>query len=130
MEIIGCCEVIEERLDVSPRPNFDFTVSERERRKNARPRPVIENLCVKREYRQSGVGIALVQACEKAVQLWPGYDEIFAQVEDGNAKASHLFRKCGYQSLFADPTCTEVVLNSALFGKEVMVTKWMMRKML
>jgi len=111
-------------------PIFNITVSERERRKSARPRPVIENLCVKREYRRSGVGIALLHACEKAVQLWPGQGEIFAQVGDDNSPAYNLFRRCGYQFLFADPTCMEMVLNDALFAKEVVMTKWTMRKFL
>mmetsp|Transcript_26745 Transcript_26745/g.49189 ORF Transcript_26745/g.49189 Transcript_26745/m.49189 type:complete len:176 (+) Transcript_26745:367-894(+) len=126
--IVGCCEVIEEQLDITMSPKI--TVSERERRKTARLRPVIENLCVKQEYRRSGVGIALAHACEEAVRLWPGHSEIFAQVEDENTRAYHLFRKCGYQFLFADPTCTEVVLENALFAKEVKVTKRMMRKFL
>lgn len=130
IEIIGCCEVIEERLDIIQRPDSTITISERERRKTARLRPVIENLCVKKEYRQSGVGVALVHACEKDVQLWPGNDEIFAQVDDANINAYQLFRKCGYQFLFADPTCIEVVLDGALFAKETMVTKRMMRKFL
>jgi len=67
LEIIGCCGVIEERLDISMQgTRFGAMKSERERRKTARPRPVIENLCVKKEYRKSGVGIALLRACEKA----------------------------------------------------------------
>ena len=130
VEIIGCCEVIEEGLDLSPQQNVSITIGEKERRKGARPRPVIENLCVKKEYRQSGIGLALLQACEKAVELWPGCHEIFAQVELDNARAYNLFCKCGYQSLFADPTCSKVSLDNAFFVKEVKVTKWMMRKFL
>ena len=71
-----------------------------------------------------------MQACEKAVTRWPGCDEIFAQVELDNARAYNLFRKCGYQGLFADPTCSKVSLDNALLVKEVKVTKWMMRKFL
>ncbi|KAL7428689.1 hypothetical protein ACHAXH_002000 [Discostella pseudostelligera] len=128
--IIGCCEVIEERIDTSQRPS---TISERERRKTARHRPVIENLCVMEGYRKCGVGIALIQACENAVvQLsrgGGGYEEVFTQVDIDNTKAINLFRKCGYQDHFADPTCTKVVLDS-LFANETTVTKLMMRKML
>mmetsp|Transcript_20661 Transcript_20661/g.35504 ORF Transcript_20661/g.35504 Transcript_20661/m.35504 type:complete len:306 (-) Transcript_20661:170-1087(-) len=130
-EIIGCCEVIEEQLDIIPSPNSEITISERERRKTARPRPVIENLCVDRKYRRSGIGVALVRACEKAVEAWPGHNEIFAQVEDNNYCAFDLFtKKCGYQLLFADPTCTEVMLEDAFFAKEITVTKRMLRKFL
>lgn len=145
-EIIGCCEVIEEKLDVlmatttatkQPMSSSSTTArsssSERERRKTARPRPIIENLCVKGEYRRSGVGIALLHACETAVhRLWGiGQDQIFAQVLEDNHRAYGLFvNKCGYQFLFEDPTCTEVVLDDTLFAKEVVVTKRMLRKFL
>lgn len=127
IEIIGCCEVIEERLDTT---QTNSSLSERERRKSARPRPVIENLCVAHGYRRSGIAIALVHACEKAVRPWLGHDEVFAQVEDNNAQALRLFRKCGYQPLFADPTCTKVILDDTLLAKEINVTKLMMRKIL
>ncbi|KAL3772917.1 hypothetical protein ACHAW5_005901 [Stephanodiscus triporus] len=127
-EIVGCCEVIEERLDVSQRPYA--TRSERQRSRTARRRPVIENLCVKRGYRRRGVGAALVRACEGAVRRWDGQDEIFSQVDCDNVDAYNLFRKCGYACLFADSTCTKVVLDDVLFAKEVPVTKQMMRKML
>mmetsp|Transcript_28776 Transcript_28776/g.59902 ORF Transcript_28776/g.59902 Transcript_28776/m.59902 type:complete len:172 (+) Transcript_28776:132-647(+) len=139
-EIIGCCEVIEEKLDIlmaaRTQPMSSSTTarssSERERRKTARPRPIIENLCVKGEYRRSGVGMALLHACEEAVhQLWVGQDQIFAQVLEDNHRAYGLFvDRCGYQFLFEDPTCTEVVLDDTLFAKEVVVTKRMLRKFL
>ena len=84
-------------------------------------------------YRKCGVGIALIQACENAVvQLsrgGGGYEEVFTQVDIDNTKAINLFRKCGYQDHFADPTCTKVVPDS-LFANETTVTKLMMRKML
>ncbi|KAL7539588.1 hypothetical protein ACHAXR_010201, partial [Thalassiosira sp. AJA248-18] len=128
--IVGCCEVIEENFDLTQQPNSEFAISERERRKTARLRPVIENLCVKQEYRRSGVGIALVRACEEAVHPWLGNGEIFAQVDDDNTRAYDLFRKCGYQYLFSDPTCTKMILDGTLFAKETIVTKRMMRKIL
>lgn len=73
--------------------------------------------------------MALLDACEDAVRRWPGQDEVFAQVDEENVGAFYLFRKCGYQNLFADPTCTKVTLDSTLFREEA-VTKWMMRKIL
>lgn len=128
-EVIGCCEVIEERIDTSQRPS---TIPERERRKTARHRPVIENLCVKEEYRKCGVGIALIQACENAVQQLGrrGYDEVFTQVNVDNATAYKLFCKCGFQDHFSDTTCTQVVLYKSPFPSEATVTKLMMRKIL
>lgn len=117
-------------MDVSPRSSSDIAASERERRRAAGLRPVIENLCVKEEHRRSGVASALLLACETSVRSWPGRDEIFAQVGGDDDRAYRLFRKRGYQFLFADPTCTDVVLEDALFAKEVTVTKRMMRKFL
>ncbi|KAL9178707.1 hypothetical protein ACHAXT_003838 [Thalassiosira profunda] len=124
-EIVGCCEVIEERLDTQ----HPGTASERERRKTARPRPVIENMCVKPEHRRTGTGMALVKACGETVRQWLGHDEIFAQVEENNTPALRLFERCGYSVLFADPTCTKVTLDGALFSEET-VTKVLMRKLL
>ncbi len=128
-EIIGCCEIIEERINSSQRSS---TKSERERRQTARHRPIIENLCVKEGYRECGVGMALIQACENAVvQLSRGYcDEVFTQVESGNVKAYNLFRKCGYQDHVTDPTCTIVALDKSPFARETTVTKLMMRKIM
>ncbi len=127
-EIVGCCEVIEERLDISQQPSS--TRSERERNKTARRRPVIENLCVKRGYRRSGIGAALVRECECAVRRHWGQGEIFSQVDEDNIDAYNLFRKRGYSCLFVDRTCTKVVLEDVLLAKEVAVTKRMMRKIL
>lgn len=129
-EIVGCCEVAEEQLDILMSPTSTITRSERERRKTARHRAIVENLCVGQQYRRSGVGMALVHACERAVQCWPGHDEIFAQVKQDSMQAYHLFLKRGYRCLFADPTCKEVTLENAMFAKEVVVTKLMLRKFL
>ena len=130
LEIIGVCEVIEERLDTSLQ-QMSSSITEKERRKSGRIRAVIENLCVKPDYRQSGVGRALVEACEKDVQQWLGHDEIFSQVDIDNTNAYQLFRKCGYHLLFEDPTCKKIIMDdSSLLPKEVTVTKRMMRKIL
>lgn len=126
--VVGCCEAIEERIDVSQRPDSAITVSERERRKTARPRPLVENLCVAEEYRNCGVGFALLNACEEAVRSWPCQYELFAQVDDDNTLAYNFFEKSGYQFLFADPTCTRVLLDNVLSSEPV--TKRMLRKLL
>jgi len=129
-EIIGCCEVVEEQLDIITSPTANITLSERQRRKTARHRAIIENLCVRQSHRRSGVGTALVHACEQAVKVWPGHHEIFSQVGDHNIQAYSLFLKRGYQFLFADPTCSEVTLDDAFFAKEVVVKKSVLRKFL
>ena len=129
-EIIGCCEVVEEQLDIITSPAANITLSERRRRKTARHRAIIENLCVSSGYRRSGVGTALVHACERVVRTWPGHHEIFAQVRDDNLRARGLFLKHGYRFLFADPTCREVTLEDAFFAKEVVVMKAVFRKFL
>lgn len=87
---------------------------------------------MKQEYRREGIGIALLNACETAVESWttPIHDEVFAQVEEGNLQALEFFIRCGYQRLFVDDTCTKTVLDGALFMKEATVTKVMMRKIL
>jgi hypothetical protein len=82
-EIVGCCEVIEERLDLSllqqqqQQQQQSFTEilgskskqREQRRRKsnnNARHRPIIENLCVKRTYQRMEIGAALIMH----VRMW------------------------------------------------------------
>ncbi len=95
--IIGCCEVIEERVVIS-----------QEAGAVPRVRPIIENMAVKEEYRRQGVGKALLEACEQAMQTWiPFHDDICAQVEEGNDKALQFFSNKGYEVLFTDKTCTK-----------------------
>jgi ribosomal protein S18 acetylase RimI-like enzyme len=146
-EIVGCCEVIEERLDLSLLQQqqqqqqqssteiFGSKSKQREQRRrksnNARHRPIIENLCVKRNYQRMGIGAALIHACENVVQhQWSStsiHNAIYTQVDECNTNAQNLFGKLGYQTLFSDPTCTNIVLDN-LFVKQVTVTKCMMRK--
>ena len=130
VDIIGVCVVIEDRLSIQP-PSTTNEVSEKERRRTSRMRAVIENLCVRADYRKCGVGMSLIQACEEdVVQSWPGYDEVFTQVEVGNTKAYQLFQKCGYHLMFDDSTCTKIVLDDSILPKEVTVKKHLMRKIL
>jgi ribosomal protein S18 acetylase RimI-like enzyme len=96
-EVIGCCEVIEERVVISQQAGAV-----------PRVRPIIENLAVKKEYRRQGVGKALLDACEQAMQTWiPFHDDICAQVEEGNDKALQFFSNTGYEVLFTDKSCTK-----------------------
>lgn len=129
-DIIGCCEVIEEKFDVKYLENSNKNIK-RNRKKNGRMRPIIENLSVNTGYRRRGIGLDLVSACECAVQGWiPKHDAIFAQVEEDNVSAFKLFGLCGYKALFTDPTSTKVSLDATLFVREIPVSKVTLRKFL
>ena len=129
-DIIGCCEVIEEKFDVKYLENSNAKIK-RNRKKNGRLRPIIENLSVDTEYRRKGIGLDLVSACERAVQGWiPKHDAIYAHVEEDNISAFKLFTQCGYNALFTDPTSTKVTLDGTLFVRETPVSKVTFRKFL
>lgn len=130
-EIIGCCEVIEEKIDLSY-SDSNTTNKKTVPKKIARlRRPIIENLSVRPEYRRKGIGQDLVHACENAVQLWiPKHYEIYAQVEETNTSAFNLFGHRGYTSLFVDPNATKTSLDGTLFVKSTTVPKVMFRKFL
>lgn len=116
-EIVGCSEVIEERVIIS-------------QDRNARVRPIVENLAVKEEYRRQGVGKALLEACEKNVQTWiPLHDHLFAQVEDGNTEARDFFINRGYEVVFSDTDCKKDDLEGLAF-RQTKITKFMLRKVL
>jgi len=117
-EIIGCCEVIEERIAIS------------QEQKSPRVRPIIENLAVKEEYRRQGVGKALLEACEQNVQTWiPFHDDIFAQVEDGNLKAKEFFMDNNFKVVYSDDDCKKDDLEGLAFSQTT-ITKFMLRKVL
>jgi len=117
-EIIGCCEVIEERIAIS------------QEQKSPRVRPIIENLAVTEEYRRQGVGKALLEACEQNVQTWiPFHDDIFAQVEDGNFKAKEFFIDNNFKVVYSDDDCKKDDLEGLAFSQAT-ITKFMLRKVL
>mmetsp|Transcript_25520 Transcript_25520/g.51183 ORF Transcript_25520/g.51183 Transcript_25520/m.51183 type:complete len:254 (-) Transcript_25520:33-794(-) len=117
-EIIGCCEVIEERIAIS------------QEQKSPRVRPIIENLAVKEEYRRQGVGKALLEACEQNVQTWiPFHDDIFVQVEDGNLKANEFFMDNNFKVVYSDDDCKKDDLEGLAFSQTT-ITKFMLRKVL
>eukprot|EP00986_Skeletonema_menzelii_P019737 scaffold29029_cov166-Skeletonema_menzelii.AAC.4 len=118
-EIIGCCEVIEERIVIS-----------REQNKTPRVRPIIENLAVKEEYRRQGVGKALLEAVQQNVQTWiPYHDDIYAQVEEDNLKAKEFFVGNNFEVVFADNDCKKDDLEGLTF-RQTTITKFMLRKAL
>jgi GNAT superfamily N-acetyltransferase len=71
-------------------------------------RPILTNLSVIPKARCSGVGSALVDACENAVMEpleWSrNYSELVLEVEEENRMAQGFYQKRGYQALFSDPT--------------------------
>eukprot|EP00984_Skeletonema_dohrnii_P017907 scaffold8250_cov118-Skeletonema_dohrnii-CCMP3373.AAC.8 len=117
-EIIGCCEVIEERIAIS------------QEQKSPRVRPIIENLAVKEEYRRQGVGKALLEACEQNAQTWiPFHDDIFAQVEESNLKAKEFFMDNNFKVVYSDDDCKKDDLEGLAFSQTT-ITKFMLRKVL
>eukprot|EP00985_Skeletonema_marinoi_P020558 scaffold12278_cov90-Skeletonema_marinoi.AAC.1 len=117
-EIIGCCEVIEERIAIS------------QEQKSPRVRPIIENLAVKEEYRRQGIGKVLLEACEQNVQTWiPFHDDIFVQVEDGNFKAKEFFMDNNFKVVYSDDNCKKDDLEGLAFSQTT-ITKFMLRKVL
>jgi len=87
-------------------------------------RPVLTNLSVKEEARCSGVGSALVDACENAVMnTWSkSYDEMVLEVEGENILAQKFYEKRDYVALYADPTSRRFD-TSGLILKDVRTTK-------
>lgn len=118
-EIIGCCEVIEERIVISQEQN-----------KSPRIRPIIENLAVDETYRRQGVGKALLEAVEENVQTWiPFHDDIFAQVEAGNLNAKEFFIGNNFEVVFIDRDSKKDDIEGLAFSQTT-ITKLMLRKSL
>ena len=93
-------------------------------------RPVLTNLSVKPETRGSGVGSALVDACEDIVMSseWTRtYSEMVLEVEEENEGAQRFYERRGYVALFADPTSRRFD-TSGLFLSNVRTTKICYRK--
>ena len=92
-------------------------------------RPVLTNLSVKPEARCSGVGSALVDACESIVMdKWSRkYFEMVLEVEEENEGAQGFYEKRGYVALFSDPTSRRYD-TSGLLLNNVRTTKICYRK--
>jgi len=94
-------------------------------------RPVLTNLSVKPEARCSGVGTALVDACEYVVMEsleWSrNYYEMVLEVEEENVLAQKFYEKKGYIALFADPSSRRYD-TSGLLLSNVRTTKICYRK--
>jgi ribosomal protein S18 acetylase RimI-like enzyme len=124
-DIIGYCEVSEKNFGLGE--NFD---AGRLQDKTKKSRPYLSNLSVVPNARQSGVGGALLNACEDAVRNWnANHTEIVLQVEEDNQTAIHFYRRRGWEIVFADPTCRRYD-TSGFFLKESRITKYAMIKRL
>lgn len=94
-------------------------------------RPVLTNLSVKQEARCSGVGSALVDACESVVMdtsEWSrSYYEMVLEVEDENEAAQTFYEKRAYTALYSDPSSRRYD-TSGLLLSNVRTTKICYRK--
>lgn len=92
-------------------------------------RPVLTNLSVKEEARRSGVGSALVDACENVVRSsWSKtYNEMVLEVEEENSLAQRFYEKRGYVALYADPSSRRYDTSGIILG-ETRTTKIAYRK--
>ncbi len=85
-------------------------------------RPILTNLSVSKEARCSGVGSALVDACEDIVMdenEWSRkYYEMVLEVEEENVAAQRFYEKRGYIALFADPTSRRYDTSGFLLKNE------------
>lgn len=148
-EIVGYCEVSEKLFGLGG--NFattkttttTMTTPER-RKKGGRPsssgdkrRPYLGNLSVVEYARRSGVGSALLDACEETVRDWGGigdtnddrFGEIVLQVEEDNTNAIQFYKRRGWEFVFADPTCRRYDTSGFLL-RETRITKYAMIKRL
>lgn len=124
-DIIGYCEVSTKNFGLGE--NFD---AGRRQDKTKKSRPYLSNLSVVPNARQSGVGGALLNACEDAVRNWnANHTEIVLQVEEDNQIAIQFYRRRGWEIVFADPTCRRYD-TSGFFLKESRITKYAMIKRL
>jgi len=127
--IIGCCEVVEDEIDLSPL-NDDATINmDGAGRRSARPRLIIENLCVVKKFRRAGLGSLLVSECERASLKWPlGNGEVYCQVDDDNPRAYSLFTSQGYQFLFESECKRTTLSGGTLLMRQESITKKTLRK--
>lgn len=128
-EILGFCEVSERSFGLAK--DHEGVSNESVYKGNVgQLRPIISNLAVRRDARNSGMGSKLVEACEEAVLAWdPCYNDIVLQVEEDNPSALSFYEKRGYQNLFQDPACRRYDTSGFLL-KQVRTTKICMRKVL
>ena len=92
-------------------------------------RPVLTNLSVKYDARQSGVGGRLLEQCERLVQSRWNMQEIILEVEDDNSKALDFYTKRGYKVLFEDPASRRYDTNGLIL-RQLRCRRKVLRKLL
>ena len=128
--IIGCCEVVEDEIDLSPSNDATINIDGVGKR-STRPRLMIENLCVAKEFRRAGLGSFLLRECERASLEWPlGNGEVCAQVDDDNPNAYSLFTSQGYQLLYESEGRRTSFSSGTLLLRQESITKKTLRKSL
>jgi len=91
-------------------------------------RPVLTNLSVRKEVRNSGIGGKLMEACEDAVLYWDTpQKEIILEVEDDNPSAIEFYKKRGYEVCFRNPASRRFTVDGFFLNKE-RCTKIVMQK--
>uniref|UniRef100_A0A7S1ZAS1 N-acetyltransferase domain-containing protein n=2 Tax=Ditylum brightwellii TaxID=49249 RepID=A0A7S1ZAS1_9STRA len=105
--------------------------AQKPKKKQMKLRPLLTNLSVRSDARQSGIGSALLTSAERSVLTWnkPSYNEVILQVEDDNPNALQFYEKRGYATVFADPSCRRFATGDLMLRKE-RCTKIAMRKAL
>ncbi|CAN0107793.1 unnamed protein product [Scytosiphon promiscuus] len=91
-------------------------------------RPVVSNLAVDPRERRSGVGSALMEACEDLVKTWH-FEEIILQVEEDNETALAFYGGKGFHTLFVDRAARRYDTSGFLL-QNVRTSKLTMRKAL
>ena len=92
----------------------------------SKPRPLLSNLAVSRDYRRRGIGKRLCRDAERAAKEW-GFDEVYLKVEKGNRKAFNLYRGLGYRVVATDPNAEKPIVAPGGI-KYVKTTNIAMRK--
>jgi ribosomal protein S18 acetylase RimI-like enzyme len=92
-------------------------------------RPVLTNLAVSSEARQSGIGSQLLEECERHIVREWNLNEVVLEVEDYNTNALEFYGKRGYHVVFSDPASRRYDVNGLVLRK-VRCTRAIMRKTL
>jgi len=94
-----------------------------------RLRPILTNLSVQYEARQSGVATRLMELCEDYVQRAWYKSEIILEVEDDNYRALRFYQKRGYRIVQQDPTNRRYDTNG-LFLRQLRCNRMILQKRL
>ncbi|GKY96820.1 hypothetical protein MPSEU_000641200 [Mayamaea pseudoterrestris] len=117
-------------VEVTTRPyglgSEDKDIQRRHNRFHTR-RPVLTNLSVAYDARQSGVGSVLLDRCEQEVVRRWKLPEIILEVEEDNTNAIAFYEKRGYKVMFEDPTCRKFDLEG-LWLRQVRCKRKIFRK--